>query len=236
MLLYSGRVFYISAWQALRHGRTNMDVPITVGLLLAFALSLYDTINRGDHAYYDATATLVFFLLIGRTLDHVMRERARTAVKGLARLAPRGALALRPDGTREYLPIGEIAPGTVLLIATGERIPVDAEVISGNSELDRSLVSGESAPHPTRPGARLEAGTLNLTAPLTVRSVATEQDSFLAEMLRLMEVADRFRRPPPSPTASPNTTLPVPSHSLVAFAAGCSFPGRSPSATLRPRG
>src|SRR5690606_25518477 len=135
VLLYSCRVFYASAWQALRHGRTNMDVPITVGLVMAFALSLYDTINRGDHAYYDATATLAFFLLIGRTLDHVMRERARNAVKGLARLAPRGALALRDDGTREYLPVGEIVPGTVLLVAAGERIPVDAEVMGGSSEL-----------------------------------------------------------------------------------------------------
>lgn len=190
VLLYSCRVFYASAWQALRHGRTNMDVPITVGLVMAFALSLYDTINRGDHAYYDATATLAFFLLIGRTLDHVMRERARNAVKGLARLAPRGALALRDDGTREYLPVGEIVPGTVLLVAAGERIPVDAEVMGGSSELDRSLVSGESAPHPVQPGVRLEAGTLNLTAPLTVRSIAAERDSFLAEMVRLMEVAE----------------------------------------------
>lgn len=190
VLLYSCRVFYESAWHALRHGRTNMDVPITIGLVMAFLLSIYDTITLGDHAYYDATATLAFFLLIGRTLDHVMRERARIAVRGLARLAPRGALALRDSGGHEYLPVSEIVPGTILLISAGERIPVDAEIISGRSELDRSLVSGESAPHPVQPGERLEAGTLNLTAPLTVRCVAAEQDSFLAEMVRLMEVAE----------------------------------------------
>jgi Cu2+-exporting ATPase len=123
-LAYSGRVFFRSAWQALRAGRTNMDVPISVGVLLAFGMSLYETIHHGPHAYFDAATSLLFFLLIGRTLDHMMRERARTAVKGLARLAARGASVLQPDGSQRYLPVGEIRPGMTILLATGDRVPV----------------------------------------------------------------------------------------------------------------
>ena len=197
-LLYSGRVFYLSAWNAVRHRRTNMDVPITIGITLAFALSFYDTIHSGEQVYYDATVSLIFFLLIGRTLDHVMRERARTAVKSLARLAPRGALILHADGSPEYLPLREIVPGMTILLATGERVPVDAVVLTGASDLDRSLISGESVPITAEPGTRLEAGTLNLTGPLTIRAEAGEQDSTLAQMVRLMEVAEsgrnRYRR------------------------------------------
>src|SRR5690606_34082528 len=129
----------------------------------------------------------------GRTLDHVMRERARTAVIGLARLQPRGALVVGVDGGREYRPIGEIEPGMTVLIAAGERIPVDAAVIEGASDLDCSLVNGESAPQPVGEGATVRAGTLNLTGPLTLRALAPASGSFLAEMLRMMEAAEGGR-------------------------------------------
>jgi Cu2+-exporting ATPase len=192
-LAFSGRIFFRSAWGALRSGRTNMDVPISIGILLAFGMSLYDTANSGPHAYFDASASLLFFLLIGRTLDHVMRERARVAVKGLARLAARGATVLRADGTSAYLPVQEIEPGMRILLAAGERVPVDAKVIKGRSDLDCAIVSGESDAVSVESGADLRAGTLNLTGPLTIEATAKAQDSFLAEMARLMETAESGR-------------------------------------------
>jgi Cu2+-exporting ATPase len=170
-----------------------MDVPISIGVLLAVGLSLYETVHSGAHAYFDASTTLLFFLLIGRTLDHLMRERARTAVKGLARLAARGALVLRDDGSRAYLPTDEIAPGMRILLAAGERVPVDARVLAGQSDLDCALVSGESLPQPAAPGTRLQAGILNLTGALTIEATAAAKDSFLAEMIRMMEAAEGGR-------------------------------------------
>lgn len=197
-LVFAGGIFYRSALNALRHGRMNMDVPIALGISLAYGLSLYETINSGQHAYFDASVSLLFFLLIGRTLDHVMRERARTAVKGLARLAPRGALVIAEDGGRDYLPLPEVTTGMKLVVAAGERVPVDGIVISGSSELDCSMATGESAPQPVKPGSDLRAGMLNLTQPLIVEATATADTSFLAEMMRLMEVAEggraRYRR------------------------------------------
>jgi Cu2+-exporting ATPase len=193
VLLYSGRVFYRSAWTALRHGRTNMDVPISIGVSLAFAMSLYDTSNSGPHAYFDATVMLIFFLLIGRTLDHVMRTRARMAVGDLARLTPRGATIEHEGGASEYLPVGAIRPGMTVLVAAGERVPVDGRVLSGASELDRSLVTGESAPVGIAAGATVEAGTLNLTALLRLEAATTADNSFLAEMVRLMNAAEAGR-------------------------------------------
>lgn len=192
-LAYSGRVFFRSAWRALRHGRTNMDVPISIGVLLAFGLSVYETATHGPHAYFDASITLLFFLLIGRTLDHLMREKARTAVTGLANLASRGALVLQPDGSRVYMPINEITSGMTILLAAGERVPVDAKVLAGHSDIDSALLSGESAPVAAAPGAFLQAGVLNLTGPLTLIATAAAKDSTLADMVRMMEAAETGR-------------------------------------------
>ena len=192
-LAYSGRIFFRSGWRALRHGRTNMDVPISLGVLLAFGMSVYETVHHGPHAYFDAAISLLFFLLIGRTLDHMMRERARQAVRSLVRLAARGAFVVQADGTQAYLPVEEIEPGMRVALGAGERVPVDATVSKGESELDVSLVSGESVPLHATAGSSVLAGTLNLTGPLTLIATAKAGNSFLAEMIRMMEAAEQGR-------------------------------------------
>ncbi|MDX0561211.1 cadmium-translocating P-type ATPase [Sinorhizobium medicae] len=192
-IVYSGRVFYRSAWEALRHGRTNMDGPISVGVLLAFALSVYDTLHNAAYAYFDASTSLLFVLLAGRTLDHLMRGRARSAVGALERLAPRGANVIRADGAIDYVPLSEIKPGMHLLVAAGERVPVDGVVVKGASELDCSLVSGESAWKRAEPGSALQAGVMNVGNPLTLLATVSADGSFLAEMTRMMEAAESGR-------------------------------------------
>ncbi|WHO22457.1 cation-translocating P-type ATPase [Agrobacterium tumefaciens] len=197
-LIYGGRFFYQSAWNALKHGRTNMDVPIALAITLSYAVSLWETIHHGEHAWFDATVSLLFFLLIGRTLDHIMRDKARSAIAGLARLSPRGATVIGEDGTREYRQLADIQPGMSIAIAAGDRVAVDAVVVSGSSDLDMSIVNGESAPRRVTAGDSLQAGTLNLTGSLIARVTASAKESFLSEVIGLMEAAEggraRYRR------------------------------------------
>ncbi|MBW9065842.1 cadmium-translocating P-type ATPase [Rhizobium herbae] len=191
VMAFAGRIYFRSAWNALRHGRMNMDVPISLGVTLAYSMSLYETITHGHHAYFDASVSLLFFLLIGRTLDHLMRDRARAAVSGLVRLSPRGAIVIAPDGRRSYTALAEIEPGMRLFIAAGERIPVNAIVVEGRSNLDCSLVTGESGSQGIEPGSAVLAGVQNLTGPLIIEVTAAAKNSFLAEMVRLMEAAEQ---------------------------------------------
>ena len=197
-LIYGGRFFYQSAWRALRRGRTNMDVPIALAITLSYAVSVWETIHHGQHAWFDATVSLLFFLLIGRTLDHIMRDRARSAISGLARLSPRGAMIIGKDGSREYRAVEDIAPGERVAIAMGERVPVDGLVESGASDMDVSIVNGESAPRAVRAGDALQAGMLSLTGSLVLVATASARQSFLSEIIGLMEAAEggraRYRR------------------------------------------
>ena len=192
-LVYSGRVFFVSAWNAVKHGRANMDVPISLGVILAYAISFYETLTHGEHAYFDASVTLLFFLLAGRTLDHMMREKARSAVQNLVRLSPRGAMVIRDDGRREYLALDEIEPGMRLAIAAGDRIPVDGRIVSGRSDMDFAVVNGESAPQLVEAGSLTPAGTQNLTGPLVLEATRSASNSFLAEMVSMMEAAESGR-------------------------------------------
>ncbi|MCB1460179.1 MAG: cadmium-translocating P-type ATPase [Nitratireductor sp.] len=189
-IVFAGTPFFRPAWTALRQGSLNMDVPISLAVILAAAMSLYETVNHGENAYFDASVSLLFFLLIGRTLDHVMRERARSAVLSLARMSPSGATVIAPDGSREFLPIAAVIPGMRLHVAAGERIPVDSELLSGDSDFDFAIVNGESEPVPAHAGLKLSAGVMNLSGPVEVAALAAANDSFIAEMVRMISEAE----------------------------------------------
>lgn len=195
-IAYAGRIFFRSAWRSLRAGKTNMDVPISIGVILASAMSLYETILSGDHAYFDGATMLLFFLLVGRTLDHLMRERARSAITGLARLQPRGGTVIRDDGSREYVKLSEIAPGMMMEIRAGERVPVDVMLVSPRSSFDYSIITGESLPHPVEGGSDVMAGAASLAGPVLVRTLRPATDSYLARMAAMMDAVETAKTRP----------------------------------------
>ncbi|QKV17500.1 heavy metal translocating P-type ATPase [Oricola thermophila] len=193
VVAYSGQVFFSSALKALAARRLNMDVPISLAVILALGMSVYESLTGGAEAYFDAAVTLLFFLLIGRYLDQLMRDHARSAVLGLARMTARGGNVVGDDGSLTYAPVDEIEPGMVVRVAPGERIPADGRVVRGTSDLDRSLVTGESAPVAVAANTEVEAGTLNLTGPIDVKVVRKADESFIAEVMQMMEAAENGR-------------------------------------------
>jgi len=190
---YAMRPFLSSALAALGNGRLNMDVPITLAVILALGMSSYEALRNGEHAYFDAAVMLLFFLLIGRVLDHAMRERARDAVKLLTGLAAKGAVVLLPEGGQRYVPTDKVRPGERVLVAAGERVPVDGVVRAGASEIDRSVVTGESASVAVDVGAEVEAGTVNLGQPIEIEATKVAAQSFLGEVVQMMEAAEHSK-------------------------------------------
>ena len=190
---YAGTPFFRSALSALRARRLNMDVPISIGVIMACGMSLYETITGGEHAYFDSAISLLFFLLVGRYLDHRARGRARSAAEHLLALGAVAVTVIKPSGERVIMPPPQVVKGMTVLVAAGERIGIDGTVITGDSEADMSLINGESMPAKVSPGDRVFAGSLNLSNPLTIRSDAAGTDTLLAEIVRIMEVAEQGR-------------------------------------------
>ena len=192
-IIFAGQPFFRSAWAALRRGRTNMDVPISIGVILATGLSFYETLVGGAEAWFDGALMLLAFLLAGRALDAMMRDKARTGVDALLSQAAQGATVIDADGAFSWRKAEELAAGMVMRVAAGERLAADGVIVSGSSRFDQSLLTGESAPAAAGEGTRVLAGTLNLDAPVDVRVLAIGADTTLAEIARLMEAAAQDR-------------------------------------------
>ncbi|MBR9901247.1 MAG: copper-translocating P-type ATPase [Rhodospirillales bacterium] len=190
---YAGLPFYRSAVGAIRNRRVNMDVPISLGVILALGMSLAQTIRGEPHAYFDSAITLLFFLLIGRYLDGRARGQARSAAEHLLSLNARSITVVEPDGTRRLIAPQKAVPGMIVLVAAGERIGIDGKVFDGQSDVDTSIITGESIPVLNRPGATVFAGTTNISAPLRIEVTATGGNTLLSEIVRLMENAEQGR-------------------------------------------
>lgn len=190
---YAGQPFYASAFRALWAGRTNMDVPISIGVVLALGVSLYQTATHAADAYFDSAIMLLFFLLAGRVLEQAMRRKTRAAAGNLAAFRDQTAQKLRPDGKMVTVPAVALAPGDRIHVRSGERIAADGIVRSGVSSLDESLITGETLPRRAAPGDAVYAGTINRDGALTVEVSAAADRSLAAEVQKLLDKASEAR-------------------------------------------
>lgn len=192
-ILFSGRPFFRSAIKALSKGHANMDVPISIALILASAMSLFETIQHGEHVYFDSAVMLMFFLLIGRYLDFRARKQARTSATDLLSLQTGFTNVIEADGQIRKVLISDLKEGQHVRIAAGEKFPTDGQITEGHSEIDTALVTGETLPRAVEPGSAIYAGTMNIAAPLTMRVSAIAKDSLLGDIIKLMERAEQSK-------------------------------------------
>ena len=189
---FAAQPFFRSAWAGLRAGRVGMDVPISLAILLATALSVFETIAGGRYAWFDAAVTLTFFLLAGRYLDHRTRAAARSAAAQLSALEVPRALRVSAAGVQS-VDVATLRVGDVVMVRAGARLPVDGVVTVGQSELDRAILTGETTPVFAGPGCAVFAGETNLTGPLTLRVTQAGNDTSLHRMAELVAVAEAAR-------------------------------------------
>ncbi|MFT3730372.1 MAG: heavy metal translocating P-type ATPase [Hyphomicrobium sp.] len=192
-IAYAGQPFFRSAIAALSARRLNMDVPISLGILLAAGMSVFQTIRGSDQVYFDAAVTLVFFLLIGRVLDENVRVRAKGAAENLLSLRALAATVVNADGSVRAIAARDLAPGMRVVVTAGERIPGDGTVVSGTSDIDESLITGETVPRSVNPGDHVSAGTVNGGGVLHVAITSSDENTLLAEIGRLMIAAEQSR-------------------------------------------
>lgn len=183
------RPFARPAWEGIKNRRVTMDFPITLAVVLTLGMSLYESIAQSGETYFEAAASLLFFLLIGRYLDRRVRSRALSCAEDLTLLQTHAATILGPDGAARSVPASTLKPGDILLVARGEKISADGTVAEGVSSVDCAIVTGESLPVPVRPGELVPSGAVNLESPLRVRVTAAGEDSTLGRMAALAESA-----------------------------------------------
>ncbi len=192
-IAYAGRPFFRSAVAALAGRSINMDVPISLAILLAAGMSLVQTVNGAPHAYFDSAVTLLFFLLVGRFLDHRAKGHVRRAAERLLALSREPATVIGEDGRHHNLAASRVRPGMRLFVAAGQRVPADGTIAEGRSALDNSLLTGETLPVEAGPGTAVLAGALNCGGPLTLTATATGDNTVLADIVRLVEAAEQRR-------------------------------------------
>lgn len=188
VFLYTSLPFYVSAWRSLKSGHLNMDAPVSLAIISAFAGSVWVTFQGEGVVYYDAITMFTLFLLSTRYLEKNAREKSVEATENLLKLVPAMALCIR-EGKQEAVAVLDLQAGDVILVKPGETMAADGEIVEGESSVDESLLTGESRAVSKAPGANVIAGSINLEGPLTARVTGVGEHTVLAGIVRLLDRA-----------------------------------------------
>ncbi|MBB3205981.1 Cu2+-exporting ATPase [Rhodopirellula rubra] len=194
-VLFPGRTFFTGAFASLKTRVPHMDLPVALGLAVGTVVGTVNAITGVGHLYFDSLAVLVFLLLIGRWIQFHQQHRAAKAVDLLLRITPRHATRVNPDETTDTVLVDALQTGDVVRVGAGENIPVDGEIVHGQTSVDRSLLTGESLPVDAGEGEEVSAGTLNLQQPIDVRVIATGRDSRIGKVMQSVEDATSEKIP-----------------------------------------
>jgi len=190
-----GARFYSGSWHALRGGAANMDVLIALGTSAAWAYSTAVTMQGGEgHVYFEASAAIITLVLMGKLLENRARRRASTAIRELIKLQPSLAQVER-DGALVEAPVASIRRGEIFVVRAGDSVPVDGEVVEGESSVDESMLTGESRAVEKQSGSRIFAGTMNADGRLRCRATSVGSQTALAAIIRLVEQAQGSKAP-----------------------------------------
>ncbi len=199
---WCGWSFYVNGWKALKHHTATMDTLMAVGTSAAFLYSVFVTFFPGffmaqglmPHVYYEVSVIVIALILLGRLLEHRARGKTSEAIHQLMGLQPKNARVIR-DGVEMDIPITEVAINDVILVRPGEKIPVDGEVINGASMVDEAMVTGESLPVQKQPGYEVIGATINKTGSFQFRATRVGNDTFLAQIVKLVQQAQGSKAP-----------------------------------------
>lgn len=202
-IAYCGRVFYVNAWRQLMHKTANMDTLVAMSTLISFLFSVFNTFwgdsfwgSRGieNHTYYDASVMIITFVLTGRVLEERAKSSTASAIRALMGMAPKTAHLINGDSIDE-VPIAALGSGDIIEVRAGEKVPVDGSIITGETYIDESMITGEPTPARRSEGDKVFAGTILKQGTIRFRAEATGDKTMLAQIIRMVQEAQGSKAP-----------------------------------------
>lgn len=203
IVIWLGRDFFVNAWKQAKHRSANMDTLVALSTGIAYIFSVFNMLfadfwhQRGLHAhvYFEAAAVIITFILLGKLLEERAKGNTSSAIKKLMGLQPKTVIVIEADGTERQKPIEDVNAGDIILVKPGEKIAVDGMVVSGNSYVDESMLSGEPVPVLKKENEKVFAGTINQKGSFQFKAVKVGKETMLAQIIKMVQDAQGSKAP-----------------------------------------